>query len=917
MKNYKALHKYMLLFVFLGIAGCGADYTDIEHIERAKDFQDKGDLVSAIIELKNAANKNPNNPEARLLLGRIYLLNGSADVAEKELARAIKLGITDPQVALDLFESIYIQGDFNKIISDLDLNKYASEGNLSRAQALLGNAYLEQGNLELSRSLLEKSVALQDNPSARAGLIKIKILHGGGDETLVNLNKALASFPKSFDLNLVAGDYYLNTKDFDRAIDYYSKAIDIRENVNVILRRADLYVTTGKNQLAQVDVDSVLQLEKGHPLANFIKGKISYQQKQFDEAKNHFEQVLNILPNHLQSIALLGVVNFNLENFEQAVNALEKYQHQAPGNPDIERLLAESYIRLGNGELAIRLLENLAVKNAEDPGLYQMLGDAYLLNSDLTKAKQNLSYANELNPREAASVNQLAILNILTGESQVAAKSLEQELQGTQVNKQGEILLIWALVQSGQYDKAMEYARLGLEKEPDDAQRLFIRGVIHQHQADIEQAKSDFNEALTKDKEFILSRIGLAEIAMQEKQYAEAENQFKQVLSVKPNHLGSLMGLALIGDKRGDSTSTVAWLQKARELVPNASEPVEALVNIYINNGEPDRAINIAQQYENKNKKSQKGIILSAKALLAGGNLLGVEDKLRHYLELYPQDIGTRLYLVEVLSKQPDITAAMREIDNLIRQNEDAPLLAAVKVRLLLQANQVKDAKEIIKSLAGSAISQAVYHELSGDVALRENAVEKAFSLYKQAYSASENYGLLRKLSILALNLNQTKDVDDQLQNYISKNPSYLDARILRASFLEKQSRVTDAKSEYHKVLEVDKNNLAALNNLANLHVSVGEFKDALNFAERAYKLRGTSPEVMDTYGWALVQNEQLEEGLAFLKKAFEKLPDNQEVAYHIAVALNRLGKLAELKDVVAKITNPGYQELLKSEGIK
>ena len=46
--------------------------------------------------------------------------------------------------------------------------------------------------------------------------------------------------------------------------------------------------------------------------------------------------------------------------------------------------------------------------------------------------------------------------------------------------------------------------------------------------------------------------------------------------------------------------------------MPNASEPVEALINIYINNGEPDRAINIAQQYEN-NKKVSKGIILSAK----------------------------------------------------------------------------------------------------------------------------------------------------------------------------------------------------------------------------------------------------------------------------------------------------------------
>ena len=62
-----------------------------------------------------------------------------------------------------------------------------------------------------------------------------------------------------------------------------------------------------------------------------------------------------------------------------------------------------------------------------------------------------------------------------------------------------------------------------------------------------------------------------------------------------------------------------------------------------------------------------------------------------------------------------------------------------------------------------------------------------------------------QETSILALNLNQTKDIDNQLQNYISKNPNHFDARILRASFLEKQSRVADAKMNTIKLLEVIK----------------------------------------------------------------------------------------------------------------
>ena len=74
-----------------GLAGCGkTNFTDIEHIARAKDFQGKGDLTASVIELKGALKKNPGNAEARWLLRQIYvdLENGAA--AEKELERAIK-----------------------------------------------------------------------------------------------------------------------------------------------------------------------------------------------------------------------------------------------------------------------------------------------------------------------------------------------------------------------------------------------------------------------------------------------------------------------------------------------------------------------------------------------------------------------------------------------------------------------------------------------------------------------------------------------------------------------------------------------------------------------------------------------------------------------------------------------------------
>src|SRR5574340_885330 len=67
------------------LSGCdrSAHLSVEQHIERAKDFQSKGDTRASILELKNAVQKDPNNAQARWLLGNAYLemrLGGEAEV---------------------------------------------------------------------------------------------------------------------------------------------------------------------------------------------------------------------------------------------------------------------------------------------------------------------------------------------------------------------------------------------------------------------------------------------------------------------------------------------------------------------------------------------------------------------------------------------------------------------------------------------------------------------------------------------------------------------------------------------------------------------------------------------------------------------------------------------------------------------
>ena len=95
--------------------------TSQEFVERADLHRQKGDLRAAIIELKNALQKNRNNAAARVMLGRVYVDAGDGVSAEKELLRAEKLGVPRTDLARWLGEAWLLQRKFQKVIDDLSI----------------------------------------------------------------------------------------------------------------------------------------------------------------------------------------------------------------------------------------------------------------------------------------------------------------------------------------------------------------------------------------------------------------------------------------------------------------------------------------------------------------------------------------------------------------------------------------------------------------------------------------------------------------------------------------------------------------------------------------------------------------------------------------------------------------------------
>ena len=89
------LKRYLMIAspiaALLLVAACSKEADSQKYLESAKKASANNDTKGAVIELKNALQKNPENAEARAQLGKLYIKQGDPASAEKELRKAMQL----------------------------------------------------------------------------------------------------------------------------------------------------------------------------------------------------------------------------------------------------------------------------------------------------------------------------------------------------------------------------------------------------------------------------------------------------------------------------------------------------------------------------------------------------------------------------------------------------------------------------------------------------------------------------------------------------------------------------------------------------------------------------------------------------------------------------------------------------------
>ncbi|HEB77579.1 MAG TPA: tetratricopeptide repeat protein, partial [Methylothermaceae bacterium] len=223
------IFRILLLILFaLIVSACQPERTDAEHVSSAKEHIQKGELAASIIELKSELQKNPENAEARRLLGELYVQVGNGQAAEKELRQAMELGVAREALMLTLTKALAMQNEYQKLLDEIEAPSTLSSEQQAKIKSYRGDAWLSLGKPDKAKFEYESALQLYPTePLAKLGLAKIALI----EQDMNTANKLVEEALKygKEDAALWRFKAYLKRVqgDLKKAEELYTKALEL------------------------------------------------------------------------------------------------------------------------------------------------------------------------------------------------------------------------------------------------------------------------------------------------------------------------------------------------------------------------------------------------------------------------------------------------------------------------------------------------------------------------------------------------------------------------------------------------------------------------------------------------------------------------------------------------------------------
>ncbi|MEF8794275.1 XrtA/PEP-CTERM system TPR-repeat protein PrsT [Thiohalorhabdus sp.] len=895
--------------LLLTLAGCEGQEgpTPLQRIQEAKAYRAEGENRAAAIELKNLLQQRADHAEARWLLGRTYLDLGNGEAAEKELRKALELGIPRREVAVDLARSLRLQGKPERLIEEVSVPQQWPNETRAHLLSLRGRAYLANGERgEAGKSLNRALEANPDSVEARLGLARKAAQEGRIKQAKDLLAEAREIAPDNPDSWSLAGDIARWEGNWPKAVRHYGQAINNGTSRNLDrLQRALGYLAMEEHQSAGQDLETLRQRGADGARFHFVVGLRQFRLGAMEEAASRFQEAANKREGYQVARYYLGATEYLLGNWNKAQRYLEGVRDQPRMGIAARRILAALHLKQGNPGKAERELDPVLERRPEDRLALNLAALSAMYQGDTARGLELYRRLAKLQPRAAEPQMRLGLAQLMHGERTEGMQSLTEAAELDSELRKPRLIAALAHLEADEFDKALQVAEKLKQTGAGEAISWNLKGLVYLGQDNPARAQKAFRKALKSKPGDTAAGLNLAQLYRKQGKPAEARSLYQQILNNKPGNLRASLALGRLEVEQGRLEDAKEVLGSALDKNPESAPARALLARLQRYSGHPQEALNTVSDQAGVLPNEPALLEQAGKAYLALEETGGAERAFRKLTEEIPEKALGYYLLGRAYAASKDFQAAEEAVDRALDfapKSVDANL---AKVRLLMARGEPEKAQSRLEDLEKVASMTPQAKALAGRLALSRGRATEAIGHLEEALEELPVSDWQLALTDGYWQMGKRGEARTLLREWLEQHPKDTAARFRLGIYQLRSAEEAAAKRAFRKVLENSPEHVGALNNHAWL-LRDEDPHQGLELARRAHQLAPEHPGVKDTLAVLLNRQGQSRKAVRLLREVVDGAPDNLEARWHLAKALRQAGRNQEAKRLIRGLLDEG-----------
>jgi tetratricopeptide (TPR) repeat protein len=537
-----------------------------------------GNIREAVVEAQDVITRDPDNLDARRLLGRIYLRSiGDLQGGTQSDTETIL------HLAIEQYEQI------------VRLDPVSIEDHL-----LLGRLYRLNNETAKAETEFRTSVKLQ--PSSEDAVTTLALLYNEENDPTRAL-EILQSVPESDRsprIESVLGYTYEQKKDYKHSIDAYRKAVDLdKDNLDAVRGLAENLLNDNQTEAALEQYKTIAAADPQDAQTLLHISEIYRRDGQFEKALDTLNKAQSIAQDSMEIEYNRAVIQEALGKYDEASKQLEELLTRTEKSDGVysasERTNRAIFLeRLGTvyrdqnkTQPSVDTFRKMIALGDDSVARgYQQIIETYRDAKDWPAATATAREAVEKLPKDRGLQMILAGQEADNGDADAAVARVKAMLKGNSLEDR-EVWIALAQMNSRlrrypDAEKALEKALELSTKQEEKDYVNFIAGSVYERQKKYDEAESYFKKVLANDPKnaTALNYLGYM-LADRGTRLEEALSLIRRAVALDPQNGAYLDSLGWVHYKMGKYDLAESALRKAVDRIDNDPTVHEHLGDVY------------------------------------------------------------------------------------------------------------------------------------------------------------------------------------------------------------------------------------------------------------------------------------------------------------------------------------------------